>query len=201
MVYRSIGVVANNFSEGFDIVLIEFQENAGEWTHDMKASGHFDYTEEMNKRLELAPLFNAVDYQFLHTDFGSLIANHVNKFILDNKLQYQVSLVAYLGVSVFYQPGRMISQLGHGAAIAALTKLPVVTDLPAMDVVNGGNGRFFQVISEKLKLPLKDGKAGGIERATCVALMGVLRWREEYNFLSSITGAKRDSIGGCVWLG
>jgi anhydro-N-acetylmuramic acid kinase len=31
--------------------------------------------------------------------------------------------------------------------------------------------------------------------------MGILRWREEYNFLSSTTGAKRSSIGGAIWLG
>jgi len=31
--------------------------------------------------------------------------------------------------------------------------------------------------------------------------MGILRWREEYNFLSSDTGASRSSIGGAVWLG
>ncbi len=201
MVYRSIGIVANTFMEGVDVSLIEFQENGGIWTHEMKASHHFEYNEEWNKKLELAPTLAAVDYQFLHTDFGLLIANHANQFIDDNKLQYQVALIAYLGVSVFYQPGRMISQLGSGAAIASVTKLPVITDIPAIDITNGGNGRFFQVIADKLKLKLKEGKAGANTRSTCVALMGVLRWREEYNFLSSITGAKRDTIGGCVWLG
>jgi anhydro-N-acetylmuramic acid kinase len=34
-----------------------------------------------------------------------------------------------------------------------------------------------------------------------MALMGVLRWREENNVLSSVTGAARDSIGGAVWIG
>jgi len=31
--------------------------------------------------------------------------------------------------------------------------------------------------------------------------MGVLRWREENNVMSSVTGAERDSIGGAVWIG
>jgi anhydro-N-acetylmuramic acid kinase len=34
-----------------------------------------------------------------------------------------------------------------------------------------------------------------------MALIGVLRWREETNVLASVTGAKRDSIGGAVWMG
>jgi len=29
----------------------------------------------------------------------------------------------------------------------------------------------------------------------------VLRWREEYNVLSSVTGSKRNSVGGALWLG
>jgi anhydro-N-acetylmuramic acid kinase len=39
------------------------------------------------------------------------------------------------------------------------------------------------------------------KEALIMALMGTLRWREEYNVLSSVTGAKRNSIGGALWLG
>ena len=39
------------------------------------------------------------------------------------------------------------------------------------------------------------------KEALVMALIGVLRWREEYNVLSSVTGARRDSIGGAMWIG
>jgi anhydro-N-acetylmuramic acid kinase len=39
------------------------------------------------------------------------------------------------------------------------------------------------------------------KEALIMALMGVLRWREETNVLASVTGAQRDSIGGAVWMG
>ena len=34
-----------------------------------------------------------------------------------------------------------------------------------------------------------------------MAFIGILRWRQEYNVLSSVTGARRDSIGGALWNG
>ena len=37
--------------------------------------------------------------------------------------------------------------------------------------------------------------------ALVMALIGVLRWREENNVRASVTGASRDSIGGAVWIG
>lgn len=39
------------------------------------------------------------------------------------------------------------------------------------------------------------------KEALIMALIGVLRWREEYNVLHTATGASRSSIGGAVWIG
>ncbi|HRP90399.1 MAG TPA: anhydro-N-acetylmuramic acid kinase [Edaphocola sp.] len=39
------------------------------------------------------------------------------------------------------------------------------------------------------------------KEAVSMALIGVLRWREENNVLASVTGASRDSSGGAMWLG
>lgn len=39
------------------------------------------------------------------------------------------------------------------------------------------------------------------KEALIMALIGVLRWREEYNVLHTVTGATRSSIGGAVWIG
>lgn len=39
------------------------------------------------------------------------------------------------------------------------------------------------------------------KEAIIMALIGILRWREENNTLASVTGATRDSIGGSVWIG
>lgn len=39
------------------------------------------------------------------------------------------------------------------------------------------------------------------KEALVMSLLGVLRWREENTTLASVTGARRDSIGGALWLG
>jgi anhydro-N-acetylmuramic acid kinase len=39
------------------------------------------------------------------------------------------------------------------------------------------------------------------KEALVMALLGILRWREQDTVLASVTGAKRNSIGGAVWMG
>ena len=39
------------------------------------------------------------------------------------------------------------------------------------------------------------------KEALIMALLGVLRWREENTVFASVTGARRSSIGGAVWIG
>jgi anhydro-N-acetylmuramic acid kinase len=77
-----------------------------------------------------------------------------------------------------------------------------------MLVTGGGafNKYFMQVLQEELKelqitAVVPDEAIVKHKEALAMALIGVLRWREEANVLSSVTGASRDSIGGAVWLG
>ena len=115
----------------------------------------------------------------------------IEKFIEENNLQYQVALITVHAES----PGALFS----GASIAAATELPVITDLTVLDMALGGNGEFYN--SAMKKLNITNDSINELNKAICVAFMGILRWREEYNFLSSDTGARRSSIGGAVWLG
>ena len=115
----------------------------------------------------------------------------IEKFIEENNLQYQVALISVHAES----PGAFFS----GPAIAAVTGLPVITDLSALDLTLGGNGEFYSTTSKKMGI--SNESMTDLNKTICVAFMGILRWREEYNFLSSATGASRSSIGGAVWLG
>ena len=73
-----------------------------------------------------------------------------------------------------------------------------------------GGGAFNSFVIKRLKDVLQEMNVEVIipeknlvlyKEALIMALMGILRWREEYNVLASVTGAKRNSIGGALWLG
>ena len=46
-----------------------------------------------------------------------------------------------------------------------------------------------------------DKRTVEFKEALVMALLGVLRWREEDTVLSTVTGASRPSIGGALWMG
>jgi anhydro-N-acetylmuramic acid kinase len=73
-----------------------------------------------------------------------------------------------------------------------------------------GGGAFNTFLIKRLReelgelnieVVIPDAKLANFKEALIMALIGVLRWREEYTVLNSVTGAKRSSIGGALWLG
>ena len=73
-----------------------------------------------------------------------------------------------------------------------------------------GGGAFNHFLVERLKSKLEELKIEVVipgedlvkyKEALIMAFIGVLRWRQENNILSSVTGAWRDSIGGALWNG
>jgi anhydro-N-acetylmuramic acid kinase len=153
MVYRVIGIMSGSSLDGLDIVFAEFNENAGKWEYEIKAADCYGYSNEWVDKLKNSIHSNALNYQLLHTEYGNYIGKEVNRFIEKNKLQYQVALIASHGHTTFHVPSKkMTAQLGDGAAIAAETQLPVVTDLRALDVALGGQGAPIVPIGEKLLL-------------------------------------------------
>ena len=151
MVYRVIGLMSGSSLDGLDIAWVEFQENGGKWNYTILESGCYAYNEEWIQRLKNATALPALDYQLLHVDYGHLTGKLVNRFIEEHQLNYQVALIASHGHTTFHFPSKkMTAQLGDGAAIAAETGLPVVTDLRALDIAFGGQGAPIVPIGEKM---------------------------------------------------
>lgn len=153
MIYRAIGLMSGSSLDGLDIVFAEFQEQGGRWSFEIRASVCYPFEGEWASRLPAATSLPALDYQLLHTEFGHYLGRQVNRFIDENGLQYQVALVASHGHTTFHLPGKgLTAQLGDGAAIAAETGLPVVSDLRSLDVALGGQGAPIVPIGEKYLL-------------------------------------------------
>lgn len=140
--------------DGIDLACVELVEQSGAWTFEILASECVPYSDDWRKKLQGAIYMDAVSYQLLHTEYGHFLGQQVNAFIQKHQLAYKVGLISSHGHTTFHLPARgMTAQLGDGAAIAAETQLPVVSDLRALDVAFGGQGAPIVPIGEKLLFP------------------------------------------------
>ncbi|MEO9003291.1 MAG: anhydro-N-acetylmuramic acid kinase [Ginsengibacter sp.] len=73
-----------------------------------------------------------------------------------------------------------------------------------------GGGAFNQFLVSRISKHLKEinfeiyvpeNEVVVYKEALIMGLLGILRWREQYTTISSVTGASRNSIGGALWLG
>lgn len=140
--------------DGLDMVYTHLHAAGGKWSYEILHSQCLAYPGEWTEKLSVATRLSARDYQLLHTAYGRFIGEAVNAFITAHGLEHKVDLVASHGHTSFHLPEMgMTAQLGDGAAIAATTRLPVVSDLRAMDIALGGQGAPIVPIGEKLLLP------------------------------------------------
>jgi anhydro-N-acetylmuramic acid kinase len=154
MVYNVIGVTSGTSLEGLDVVFVALTEVRGKWTYEIKAAERLAYTPEWEEKLGGAANLPARDYLLLNSEYGHYIGHAVNQFISQHQLDHQVHFITAHGHSIFHVPAqKMTAQLGDGAAIAAVTGLPVISDLRAMDVALGGKGAPILPISEQLLFP------------------------------------------------
>ncbi len=151
MVYKVIGIMSGSSLDGIDIVYAELQEQAGKWQYEIKHAECIPYDKEWIEKLQQSVSLSAKEYLLLNTAYGQFIGKKINGFIDENNLYHQVNLISFHGHTTFHLPEKkMTHQLGDGAAIAAETKLPVVSDLRSIDVAFGGQGAPIVPLGEKL---------------------------------------------------
>jgi anhydro-N-acetylmuramic acid kinase len=160
MVYKVIGLMSGSSLDGLDIAYVHLQERAATsqlpktWDFNLLHTACYPYPEDWKRRLASATEVSAIDYQLLHVEYGHYLGEQVSRFIEEFGLHYQVQLIVSHGHTTFHWPARkMTAQLGDGAAIAAETRINVVSDLRAMDLALGGQGAPIVPIGEKLLLP------------------------------------------------
>lgn len=170
MIYKAIGLMSGSSLDGLDIVYAHLHEAGGKWNYEIVAADCYDYSSEWVDRLQHAVQLPAMDYLLLHAEYGHYLGEQVNRFINTGNLHHKVHLIASHGHTSFHNPGKkMTAQLGDGAAIAAATGLPVVSDLRTMDVAFGGQGAPIVPIGQKLLFPQYDLflNIGGIANISC----------------------------------
>ena len=94
-----------------------------------------------------------------------------------------IAMQIYLSVSSFHKQGSLM-----------------ITGGGAFNDFMVGRIRHW-LLSLNVNLVIPDPAIIKFKEAIIMAMLGVLRWREENTTLSSVTGAQRNSIGGAIWLG
>lgn len=154
MVYNVIGITSGNSLNGLDLVFAALTEVRGQWTAEIRAAERKPYTMEWEEKLAGAVNLSARDYLLLHSEFGHYIGYVVKQFIADHQLDHQIHFISSHGHTAFHMPSqKMTAQLGEGAAVTAVTGLPVISDLRTMDVALGGKGAPLLPIAEQLLFP------------------------------------------------
>jgi len=147
---------------------------------------------------ELLEKLNSLDYYFvshpksLANSFGTGI---VYPLIKEFNLNTEDSLCTYIE-HICIQIKNSLQPFFSNAEIQKLM------------ITGGGafNTFLIQRLSKKLEeinfeIYIPDDKVVKYKEALIMALLGILRWREQYTVLASVTGASQNSIGGALWLG
>lgn len=151
MVYNVIGLMSGSSLDGLDIVFVALEETAGKWRYEVKQAACIPFSFEMAQDLKNAANKTVPEFLNLDTQFGQFIGTKINQFIVQHGLEHQVHFIASHGHTVYHNPKlRTTAQIGDGATIAAITGLPVISDLRAIDIALGGQGAPIVPIGDLL---------------------------------------------------
>jgi len=169
MIYKVIGLMSGSSLDGLDIAYVQLEETRDKWSYEILYADCIPYTDEWLVKLNHAAEMPVADFLKLHTRYGRELGEQVNKFISKHNIEHGVHFIASHGHTVFHEPANHTTfQLGDGATIAAVTGLPVIDNLRAMDVALGGQGAPIVPIGDKLLFPEFDYllNIGGIANIT-----------------------------------
>ena len=137
--------------DGLDIAHVQLDEVRGQWSYEILHADCIPYSEKWARDLKEAADVNVSDFLKLNTAYGRYLGERTNEFIAKHELGHQVHFIASHGHTVFHEPAQHTTcQVGDGATIAAVTGLPVISDLRAMDVALGGQGAPIVPIGDRL---------------------------------------------------
>lgn len=137
--------------DGLDIAFVRLTETGGAWRYEWIAADCIPYSEEWQQRLKTAQHLSVPEFLKTHAAYGHFIGRTVNDFLKEKTNGHRPGFIASHGHTVFHAPQEGVScQLGDGAAIAAETGLPVISDLRHMDVALGGQGAPIVPIADRL---------------------------------------------------
>jgi len=95
---------------------------------------------------------SGIDLMKLHNELGQFIGQSITNFIKKNNIEKtDIDCISSHGHTIYHQPElNLTTQIGNGANISAITKLPVICDFRTTDVALGGQGAPLVPIGDQL---------------------------------------------------
>lgn len=134
-----IGLMSGTSLDGLDIACCRFEPAGDSWSYEILRAATLPYSSTWENRLRNVENSSALELALAHSDYGRYLGECVKTFLAQGS--EHVDLVASHGHTIFHQPDKKLTfQLGCGAAIAAVTGMPVACDFRTGDVALGGQG-------------------------------------------------------------
>ena len=146
----SIGLMSGTSVDGLDVCCATFNIKDGKWSFHIDCARGYDYPADLKKKLG-KDVQNMSAYEFVafHSEYGRFLGQRVNDFMAEFKVKPDI--IASHGSTVFHEPGkRIMYQIGDGAAIAAETGIPTVSDFRRLDIMLGGQGAPLVPVGDNL---------------------------------------------------
>lgn len=147
---QCVGLMSGTSADALDVCCATFNKEAGRWTFCIDAARSYDYPPSLRKTLvQEVQEMSAREFVAFHSAYGRYLGERVKDFLAETGLKPQ--LIASHGSTVFHQPAEKIMfQIGDGAAIAAVTGIPTVSDFRRLDIMLGGQGAPLVPIGDNL---------------------------------------------------
>lgn len=147
---KSIGLMSGTSLDGLDVCQCTFKRENGKWSFTLDCACGYQYPEEMKYKLGIgAQNMSALDYVAFHTEYGFFLGEKVRDFIEEYHLNPDI--ISSHGHTIFHMPEKKIMcQIGDGAAIAAVARVPVVSDFRRLDIMLGGQGAPLVPIGDRM---------------------------------------------------
>ena len=143
--------------DGLDLALCRFEIDTAHPAAPVRGWGieraaTLPFSEQWVARLTHLPAQSGLVLAKTNTYFGHYLAELVQTFLATEGTP--PDLIASHGHTVYHEPHKRFSvQIGDGAALAALTRLPVACDFRTQDVALDGEGAPLAALADRLLFP------------------------------------------------
>ena len=151
--YNVIGIMSGTSLDGLDICYCTFSlSNTNEWSFKINCASTVKLDKQIKTKLSNAISFKGLDLALLNNQIGDYIGLSINNFISKQNIHKKdIDFVSSHGHTIFHQPEKKLTlQIGNGANISSITKLPVICDFRTSDLALNGHGAPLVPIGDKL---------------------------------------------------